>query len=91
MENFTNETIDTTLLPKFEEVQFSVLDADYWKVTVLNVFVFFFNCSPTWSIVVTYLFLVGISAAYFLFFFVLLLSRISFNKKGFAFDSRCSF
>jgi hypothetical protein len=41
MENFTNETIDTTLLPKFEEVQFSVLDADYWKVTVLNVFVFF--------------------------------------------------
>jgi hypothetical protein len=35
-----NETIDTTLLPKFEEVQFSVLDADYWKVTVLNVFVF---------------------------------------------------
>jgi hypothetical protein len=40
MENFTNETIDTTLLPKFEEVQFS-LDADYWKVTVLNVFVFF--------------------------------------------------
>jgi hypothetical protein len=30
-----------TLLPKFEEVQFSVLDADYWKVTVLNVFVFF--------------------------------------------------
>jgi hypothetical protein len=33
--------IDTTLqLPKFEEA-FSVLDADYWKVTVLNVFVFF--------------------------------------------------
>jgi hypothetical protein len=31
MENFTNETIDTTQLPKFEEVQFSVLDADYWK------------------------------------------------------------
>jgi hypothetical protein len=44
MENFTNETIDTTQLPKFEEA-FSVLDADYWKVTVLNVFVFF-NCRP---------------------------------------------
>jgi hypothetical protein len=82
MENFTNETIDTTLLPKFEEVQFSVLDADYWKVTVLNVF--FFNCRPWPRSIVVFnraFFLVGISAAYFLSFLVLLLSRISFNKK----------
>ena len=38
MENFINETIDTAQLPKFEEVAFSILDANYWKVTVLNVF-----------------------------------------------------
>jgi membrane protein YdbS with pleckstrin-like domain len=38
-----------------------------------------------------YLFFCGISAAYFLSFLVLLLSRISFNKKGFAFRTRCSF
>jgi hypothetical protein len=40
MENFTNETIDTTQLLNLKKKQFSVLDADYWKVTVLNVFVF---------------------------------------------------
>jgi uncharacterized membrane protein YhaH (DUF805 family) len=57
--------------------KFSVF-ADYWKVTVLNVFVFL--------ILLTGRFFFGISAAYFLFLFlVLLLSRISFNKKGFAF------
>jgi hypothetical protein len=41
MENFTNETIDTTQLPKFEEVQFSVLHPNYWKVTLISLAVFF--------------------------------------------------
>jgi membrane protein YdbS with pleckstrin-like domain len=54
-------------------------------VTVLNVFVFFLIVGQPRSIVVFnrgICVLVGISAAYFLFLFlVLLLSRISFNKK----------
>jgi hypothetical protein len=54
----------TTLL-KFEEVQFSVLDADYWKVTVLNVF--FFNCRP-WPREYFFYVLSGRTAAYFPFF-----------------------
>jgi membrane protein YdbS with pleckstrin-like domain len=91
MENFTNETIDTTQLPKFEEVQFSVLDVDYWKVTMLNVFVFFLTVGVGLGVLLffnrgLFVFLIGISVVYFLFLFlVLLLSRISFKKKGFAF------
>ena len=41
MENFTNETIDTTQLPKFEEVEFSVLHPNYWKVILISLSVFF--------------------------------------------------
>ncbi|MFB0910117.1 MAG: PH domain-containing protein [Flavobacterium sp.] len=91
MENFTNDTIDTTQLPKFEEVQFSVLDADYWKVTVLNVLVFFLIVGLGLVVLLffnrhLFVFSVGISVAYFFFLFlVLVLSRISFKKKGFAF------
>ena len=91
MENFSNETIDTTQLPKFEEVQFSILDSDYWKVTLLNVFFFFLIVLVGLGVLLFFnrrllVFAIGISAAYFLFLFlVLLLSRISFKKKGFAF------
>ncbi|PKH67910.1 hypothetical protein CXF59_05355 [Flavobacterium sp. ALD4] len=91
MENFSNETIDTTQLPKFEEVQFSILDSDYWKVTLLNVFFFFLIVGVGLGVLLFFnrgllVFAIGISAAYFLFLFlVLLLSRISFKKKGFAF------
>jgi membrane protein YdbS with pleckstrin-like domain len=91
MENFTNEIIDTTALPKFEEVQFSVLHADYWKVTLLNVFFFFLLIGVGLGVLLFFnrgllVFAVVISAAYFVFLFlVLLLSRISFRKKGFAF------
>ena len=43
MENFTNETIDTTQLPKFEEVQFTVLQPNYWKVILISLVSFLFN------------------------------------------------
>jgi membrane protein YdbS with pleckstrin-like domain len=90
-ENFTNETIDTTQLPKFEEVQFSVLHPNYWRVTLISLAVFFL--------------IIGIGGGLALFFndilipfvlefsiafvcmvvVVLLFSRIAFKKKGFAF------
>jgi hypothetical protein len=91
MENFINETIDTSQLPKFEEVQFSVLDANYWKVTVINVFFFFLIIGAGLAVLMFFnrgllFFAVGILAAYFiLLFLVLLLSRVGFKKKGFAF------
>jgi hypothetical protein len=70
---FQNETIDTTQLPKFEEVQFSILDSDYGSDIAKCIFLFFnnggvglgyccFQQGDCW-------FLVGISAAYFLFLF----------------------
>jgi membrane protein YdbS with pleckstrin-like domain len=91
MENFTNETIDTALLPKYEEVEFSVLHPNYWKVTVISLSIFFL--------------IIGIVVGFILFFneelssyiselsilYVVLLlmalffSRLSFKKKGFAF------
>ncbi|MGO4819160.1 PH domain-containing protein [Flavobacterium sp. W22_SRS_FP1] len=91
MENFTNETIDTTQLPRFEEVEFSVLHPSYWKVTLINTFFFFLILAIGLGLLLFFnqgllVFLVEISIAFFLFFFTFLtLSRISFKKKGFAF------
>jgi membrane protein YdbS with pleckstrin-like domain len=36
MENFTNATIDTNQLPKYEEVAFTRLHSNYLKVVVIN-------------------------------------------------------
>lgn len=91
MENFINETIDTTQLPKYEEVEFSVLHSDYWKVILISLSLFFL--------------IVGIGVGFALYFneelssfvfelgltYVVMLllavffSRLSFKKKGFAF------
>jgi uncharacterized protein len=91
MENFTNDTIDTTQLPRFEEVQFSSLHPSYWKVSLILIGIFFL--------------VLGIGLSYGIFFepqiaiyklelslvlgvFILLIivfSRIAFLKKGFAF------
>jgi uncharacterized protein len=91
MENFTNETIDTKQLPRFEEVQLSALHPKYWMVSLINVAVIFlilgaalgfiwFN-SEEFSEFALYFLLV-----YFLVLGIgLLLTRIGFKKKGFAF------
>lgn len=91
MENFTNETIDTSKLPRFEEVEFTHLHPSYWKVVLISMGIFFT--------------ILGIGLAAFLIFveefseyaiqmisvyLVILLisiffSRLSFKKKGFAF------
>lgn len=91
MENFTNETIDVAALPKFEEVQFNLLHPNYWKVTLINWFFFFLiigigigsalffvpELSQFQSVIII--------AFTSLLFLVILFSRISFRKKGFAF------
>ncbi|WP_026705765.1 PH domain-containing protein [Flavobacterium soli] len=91
MENFTNTTIDTTQLPRFEEVQFSKLHPDYWKVMLINTaitflilgvaigFVFYFNEGIRDFAVyfgVGFGILVGLTIVF---------SRIGFQKRGFAF------
>ncbi|HLP64814.1 PH domain-containing protein [Flavobacterium sp.] len=91
MENFTNETIDTKQLPRFEEVQLSALHPKYWIVSLMNTTIVFFVL----GIVLGFVWYnaeefshVGI---YFLLAYLLilaiafLLTRIGFKKKGFAF------
>jgi membrane protein YdbS with pleckstrin-like domain len=91
MENFTNETIDTTKLPRFEDINFSLLHHSYWKVILINSFFFFLILVIGLGLLLFFnqgllLFIVEISVIFFvLLFVVVLLSRISFKKKGFAF------
>jgi membrane protein YdbS with pleckstrin-like domain len=91
MENFTNETIDTTLLPKFEEVQFSVLHPNYWKVILIGLTLFFLLIGIGAGMALYFNeeflpFVAELSVVYVvLLLLVLLVSRISFRKKGFAF------
>lgn len=91
MQDFTNETIDTTLLPKFEEVQFSTLHSDYWKVILINLGIFFLIIGLGTGLALyfneeLFPFISELSILYMLMLLVVLfLSRISFKKKGFAF------
>jgi len=91
MEHFTNETIDTKQLPRFEEVTLSSLHPKYWNVIVLNTIIafliigavmFFFMYKSEevfnlWAYILTGYISVLLIAFY--------LNRISFMKKGFAF------
>jgi uncharacterized protein len=91
MEHFTNETIDTTQLPRFEAVLFTPLHPDYWKVMLIGYAIFY----GILGIAITGLLLFVEEASYFgttiiAGYFVLLVlnlffARLGFNKKGFAF------
>ena len=91
MDNFTNETIDTTQLPRSEEVVFTPLQPSYWKVTLLNLSILFVII---WAgLVLNFIFneefvdyrLESIIGGIVLTALILLFSRIAFRKKGFAF------
>lgn len=91
MENFTNEIIDTSQLPKFEEVQFTALHPNYWKVTLISCFILIvFIC---FGMMLGLIFIKElsefqlelISLTTVLIVFILLFSRIAFRKKRFAF------
>jgi membrane protein YdbS with pleckstrin-like domain len=91
MEDFTNETIDTTQLPKYEEVEFSVLHPNYWKVILLSLSVFFLIIGIGLGLVLYFndelvVFITELSIAYvILLFIVLFFCRLGFKKKSFAF------
>ena len=40
MQDFTNENLDLSLLPKYETVALNEVDKNYWKVILLNIVVF---------------------------------------------------
>ena len=93
MENFTNENIDITTLPKFEEVQFTPLHPKYKNLIVFNLAmiisvlffvstVVFFLKSELFNlqvILMGLLFLVSLSGV------LILIALTSFRKRGFAF------
>ncbi|MGO4822297.1 MULTISPECIES: PH domain-containing protein [unclassified Flavobacterium] len=91
MENFSNATIDITQLPKFEEVQFSVLDTNYWKVILFNITILFVILGVGLGLVLYYnaglnVFMFPLWTAFLvLLTLVLTLSRLGYKKKGFAF------
>lgn len=91
MENFTNETIDTTQLPRFEDVPFSPLHPNYWKLTLIHLFVLFLILATALGFglvfndeLVPYKWNLIIAVAV-LMLLVLMFSWIAFRKKGFAF------
>lgn len=91
MENFTNETIDTKQLPRFEEVVYTSMNKNYWKVTLLNSAIFFIilgialvfgllfiaEMKPNRELFVVLYFVILVSTVFFL--------RLGFLKKGYAF------
>src|SRR5688572_6493103 len=91
MEDFTNETIDTTQLPKYEEVEFSVLHPNYWKVVLISLSVFFLIIGIGLGLTLYFneelaVFVAELSIVYVvLVLAVLFFSRLGVKKKGFAF------
>ena len=51
MENFTNDILDTQQLPRFEEVTFSKLDANYWKIIWIELLIVFTVIFISWVVV----------------------------------------
>ncbi len=91
MENFTNETINTKQLPKFEDVVYTTLHKNYWKVTLLNSSILFVivgialvfglvfkaEMKPNQSLFIILYFVILALTVFFL--------RLGFIKKGYAF------
>lgn len=92
MENFSNDTIDLNNLPKYEEVQFSPLQRNYFNVLMFNLVL---------VLVVSLLFYVGLEwfaqkslfknsvvfipiILILLFSIALILLKLGFKKRGFA-------
>jgi membrane protein YdbS with pleckstrin-like domain len=91
MENFTNETIDTKQLPRYEEVQLTTLHPKYWSVTLINLALVFVVLGVATGLVwynAEELSDYGLELSIGLAIIVVLtvfLNRIAFKKKAFAF------
>ena len=91
MDNYTNNPIDTLSLPKFEEVQLSPLQAAYYKILLFNIGVFHLVLSIAAGCAVYFIpeiqsyWYIPVAVIIFSLGAALLISRISFKNKGFAF------
>ena len=93
MENFTNDTIDTKQLPKFEEVVFTSLHLKYLRVVIINLVIFcaslilffgFFSYYNKELFSGRIWLIIGIMLSMFCLF-VTFVSIAGFYKKGYAF------
>ena len=91
MEEFTNNTIDTNQLPRFETVVFQKLQPNYWKVIVINIIITFLILGISTAALNYYVEEIGNEMVYIwitlavVLLLTLTFSRIAFLKKGFAF------
>lgn len=93
MENFTNETIDTKQLPRFEEVQLSALHPKYKKVVMLSSLLIVLAILISLSLFIifdeeeiTNNGIIRLSlAAIIVSIFIFLIPILGYKKKGFAF------
>ena len=91
MENFTNEPIDISALPRYEAVNLNALQPKYWNVILFNIVATFLIIGVVLAVIIYFVeeihsiaWLFGL--VYILFLgFTFLLCRISFKKRGFAF------
>lgn len=93
MQEFTNETINISSLPKYEEVPLNKIDSKYFKIIIINISIFFGILILTFaalSFLKEDLFsnrvwlLAGVGLL-FLFVLTILLYHLGFKKRGYAF------
>lgn len=88
---FTNETLDTNNLPRFEEVKLDRLHADYWKVILIVEATIFLALGVAMALIYHFQQEFTGYGSYLIAAYVILLvgtvffSRLGFSKKGFAF------
>lgn len=91
MENFTNETIDISNLPKYEAVQLTKLHPNYWKVVLVSKGLLFFVIGVAVTLGLIFIeelagkSLLLISIYVLLVLVIVALSYIAFKKKAYAF------
>jgi membrane protein YdbS with pleckstrin-like domain len=91
MEQFTNETIDTAALPKFEEIHLTPIQKAYKKILLFNLIVVFLIIAVAaglglYFITETREYWLPVVIAYVIITaLTVLISLISFRNKGFAF------
>jgi membrane protein YdbS with pleckstrin-like domain len=91
MEQFSNETIDTAALPKFEETQLTPLHRDYKKILFFNIGLVFFTIAVAAGLAIYFVegtkdYWLPIVIGYIIIAAVtIIVTLISFRNKGFAF------
>lgn len=91
MEDFTNEVLDLNQIPRYETVDLASLQPNYWKVMLIKIAFIFLLIGVLLGVAVVFEEEVrqvqaAIWSVYlFLLAVVLFFSKLSFQKKGFAF------